>query len=101
MYSIVRLYLHSIQEGNYEITYLFYNNDEKMTKEKKQFLKEAPKFHKKILSSFIFARSPVVINEDYKDSAVINLPPWTGTNIQFHMYKKMEHGLYTTFLSNN
>ncbi|MEK0224058.1 hypothetical protein [Bacillus proteolyticus] len=86
--TIVRLYLHSIQEKNYEITYLFYKNDEKMTEEKKQFLKEASEFHKTILSSFRFARSSVIINEDYKDSAVINMPPWIGTNIQFHMYKK-------------
>ncbi|MEX0135188.1 hypothetical protein MRBLBA71_001776 [Bacillus nitratireducens] len=86
--TIVRLYLHSIQEKNYEITYLFYKNDEKMTEKKKQFLKEASEFHKTILSSFRFARSSVIINEDYKDSAVINMPPWIGTNIQFHMYKK-------------
>lgn len=59
-----------------------------MTEEKKQFLKEAPEFHKTILSSFRFARSSVVINEDYKDSAAINMPPWMGTNIQFYMYKK-------------
>ncbi|MFL0405834.1 hypothetical protein ACH0BP_30190 [Bacillus nitratireducens] len=86
--TIVRLYLHSIQEKNYEITYLFYKNDEKMTEEKKQFLKEAPEFHKTILSSFRFARSSVIINEDYKDSAVINMPRWRGKDIQFHMYKK-------------
>ncbi|MGE6599663.1 hypothetical protein [Bacillus proteolyticus] len=86
--TIVRLYLHSIQEKNYEITHLFYKNDEKMTEEKKQFLKEASEFHKTILSSFRFVRSSVIINEDYKDSAVINMPPWIGTNIQFHMYKK-------------
>ncbi|MFP3415603.1 hypothetical protein SB773_29415 [Bacillus sp. SIMBA_074] len=88
--TVVRLYLHSIQEKNYETTYLFYKNDEKMTKEKKQFLKEAPEFHETILSSFRFARSSVVINEDYKDSAVINMPPWIGTDIQFHMYQKNE-----------
>lgn len=86
--TVVRLYLHSIQEKNYETTYLFYKNDKKMTGEKKQFLKEAPKFHETILSSFKFARSSVIIDKDYKDSAFINMPPWIGTDIQFHMYQK-------------
>ncbi|WJE55574.1 hypothetical protein QRE66_28975 (plasmid) [Bacillus cereus] len=86
--TVVRLYLHSIQEKNYETTYLFYKNDEKMIEEKKQFLKEAPEFHETILSSFKFVRSSIVINEEYKDSAIINMPPWIGKDIQFHMYKK-------------
>ncbi|MCX2829048.1 hypothetical protein ORL93_25565 [Bacillus sp. DHT2] len=86
--TVVRLYLHSIQEKNYETTYLFYKNDEEKIEEKKQFLKERLELHEKMLSFFKFARSPVVINEAHKDSAVINMPRWRGKDIQFHMYKK-------------
>ncbi|PFD40290.1 hypothetical protein CN285_14550 [Bacillus cereus] len=86
--TVVRLYLHSIHEEDYETTYLFYKNDAKMTEEKKQFLKQAPEFHGEIFSSFRFVRSSVVINEDYKDSAVINMSPWIDKEFQFHMYQK-------------
>ncbi|WP_255266583.1 hypothetical protein [Bacillus cereus] len=73
--TVVRLYLHSIQEENYETTYLFYKNNEEKVEEKKQFLKERLELHEKMPSFFKFARSSVVINEAHKDSAVINMPP--------------------------